>query len=324
MALESNTYLIFVFAMSLICSLACIPLLIGFARRYNLFDIPNLRSSHVQLVPRIGGVVFFIALVVYLVQAKKDFDVSGLGFIVLGASLLFIIGLYDDVRSVRPLFKLGAQIIALLGVVGFYQDAIERFRLHSVFELFPPGVFQVLVFVFFIILINAINLMDGIDGLAALISINFFSVMAVFFYQTNHHHFSIWSLVILGSIIAFLFFNFSARHKVFMGDCGSLLLGFLMCSFSLQLMDSACCDPAMHDLSGNQLTYVFLALFSLPIFDLLRVVFIRLMQGKHIFHADRNHLHHLIIDKMGKSHMFAASLLFVSHLSIILLALFVL
>jgi len=322
MLLESYTYLVFVFALSLIGSVACMPLLIGYARRNKLFDIPNLRSSHIQLVPRIGGVTFFIALVVYMIQARKEFDGYGLGFMVMGSSLLFTIGLYDDVKSVRPLFKLGAQIIALLGIVGFYHDSIDRFRLHSVFELLPPSVFQVLVFCFFLVLINAINLMDGIDGLAALISINFFSVMAIFFYRSNHHHFSILSLVILGSIIAFLFFNFSTRHKVFMGDCGSLLLGFLMCSVSLQLMDSSCCDPAMHDLSGNQLTYVFLALFSLPVADLIRVVVTRIANGKPVFQADRNHLHHIIIDKMGKSHAFTAGLLFVIHLSIILLALF--
>lgn len=322
MHIESYSYIVFVFALSLLGSIVCMPILIGYARRNKLFDIPNLRSSHVQLVPRIGGVAFFIALVVYMIPARKEFDENGLGFMVMGASLLFAIGLYDDVRSVRPLFKLGAQIIALFGIVGFYHDAIDRFRLHSVFEFLHPSVFQVLVFCFFLVLINAINLMDGIDGLAALISINFFSVMAIVFYRSNHHHFSILSLVILGSIIAFLFFNFSARNKVFMGDCGSLLLGFLMCSFSLQLMDSSCCDPAMHDLSGNQLTYVFLALFSLPVIDLMRVVLIRISKGKPILHADRNHLHHIIIDKMGKSHAFTALLLFVIHLSIILLALF--
>jgi UDP-N-acetylmuramyl pentapeptide phosphotransferase/UDP-N-acetylglucosamine-1-phosphate transferase len=322
MLTESYTYLVFVFALSLIGSIACMPILIGIARRKKLFDIPNLRSSHIQLVPRIGGVAFFIVVVVYFIEAREEFEGIGLVCISMGASLLFAIGLYDDVRSVRPLFKLIAQIIALLGIVGFYHDAIDRFRLHSVFECLPPGVFHVLVFCFFLVLINAINLMDGIDGLAALISINFFSVMAVVFYRSNHHHFSILSLVILGSIIAFLFFNFSARNKVFMGDCGSLLLGFLMCSFSLQLMDSSCCDPAMHDLSGNELTFVFLALFSLPVVDLLRVVLIRLAKAKPIFHADRNHLHHLIIDKMGKSHVFTAGLLFVIHLSNILLALF--
>jgi UDP-GlcNAc:undecaprenyl-phosphate GlcNAc-1-phosphate transferase len=98
MLLESYTYLAFVFALSLFGSVACMPLLIGYARRNKLFDIPNLRSSHVQLVPRIGGVAFFIALVVYMIPARKEFDVNGLGFMVMGASLLFTIGLYDDLR----------------------------------------------------------------------------------------------------------------------------------------------------------------------------------------------------------------------------------
>ena len=230
-------------------------------------------------------------------------------------------GLYDDLRSVKPVLKLVSQMLALLGMVYFYHDAIERFRLHTIFEFISADLFNVLVFCFFLVLINAVNLMDGIDGLAALVSINFFSVMAIIFFRSNHHHFSILSLVIIGSLMAFLFFNFSRKFKIFMGDCGSLFMGFLMCCFALQLMASSCCDPVMDELSGNQLTYVFAALFSLPIFDLLRVIFIRILNGKPIFQADRNHLHHFISDKMGKSHVFTAALLCSIHLSLIILTL---
>ena len=212
-------------------------------------------------------------------------------------------------------------MLALLGMVYFYHDAIERFRLHTIFEFISADLFNVLVFCFFLVLINAVNLMDGIDGLAALVSINFFSVMAIIFFRSNHHHFSILSLVIIGSLMAFLFFNFSRKFKIFMGDCGSLFMGFLMCCFALQLMASSCCDPAMEQLSGNQLTYVFAALFSLPIFDIFRVIFLRMANGKPIFQADRNHLHHFISDKMGKSHVFTAVLLCAVHLSLIILAL---
>lgn len=318
---ESQIYLLGAFTWSLMGSLLSIPLLIRFAKRNQLFDIPNMRSSHLILVPRIGGVVFFVAILIFFLHANSEFDPFVVCLIFFGSTLLFGIGLYDDIRSVKPFLKLLAQMIALLGIILFYQDTIERFRIHSFFEIIPTVLFQFLVFSFFLVLINAINLMDGIDGLAALISINFFSVMAIFFYRSNHHHFSLLSLVILGSIIAFLFFNFSARHKVFMGDCGSLLLGFLMSCFSLQLIASSCCDPSLDQFSGNKLTFVFVALFSLPVFDLLRVIFIRILNEKPIFQADRNHLHHLISDKMGKSHLFTAVLLCTVHLSLIILAL---
>lgn len=317
---ESYLFLFFLFAMSLVGSLAFIPLIIAFAQRNNLYDVPNQRSSHVILVPRIGGVVFFTILSVFLLYANKDFDPWVLYFMLFGAGLLFFIGLYDDIRSVKPLLKLVSQILALFGMVYFYHDAIERFRLHTIFEFISADLFEALVFCFFLVLINAINLMDGIDGLAALISINFFAVMAIIFFRSNHHHFSVLSLVILGSLTAFLFFNFSQKFKIFMGDCGSLFMGFLMCCLPLQLMASACCDPAMDQLSGNQLTYVFAALFSLPTIDIFRVIVLRLAKGKSIFHADRNHMHHIITDKMGKSHMFAALLLFFIHLTIIMIA----
>jgi len=319
---ESHIYLIFSFSMSLVGSVVVMPLLILFAQRNQLYDIPNKRSSHDMLVPRIGGIVFFTVFTVYVTYANNDFDSWLLYFMLFGATSLFVIGLYDDLRSVKPILKIVSQILALLGMVYFYHDAIERFRLHTLFEFIPADLFKVLVFCFFLVLINAVNLLDGIDGLAALVSINFFAVMAVIFFRSNHHHFSILSLVIIGSLIAFLFFNFSQKFKIFMGDCGSLFMGFLMCCFSLQLMASSCCDPAMDQLSGNQLTYVFAALFSLPIIDIFRVIILRLAKRKSIFHADRNHIHHILIDKKGKSHAFTAGLLFVIHHSIILLSLF--
>jgi UDP-N-acetylmuramyl pentapeptide phosphotransferase/UDP-N-acetylglucosamine-1-phosphate transferase len=105
-----------------------------------------------------------------------------------------------------------------------------------------------------------------------------------------------------------------------MGDCGSLLLGFLMCSFSLQLMEATNPYNDTLALSGNQATLILCSLFSLPVFDLLRVMSIRLTNGKHIFHADRNHLHHYLTDKLGKSHLVAAFTLFLIHLSIIMIA----
>jgi UDP-N-acetylmuramyl pentapeptide phosphotransferase/UDP-N-acetylglucosamine-1-phosphate transferase len=235
---ENHIYLAAVFLLSFAASIAVMPALIYCAKRYNFLDIPNTRSSHTLQVPRIGGVVFFLATACTLLAARNQFEPSCLVAICLGALLLFFTGLYDDLKSVKPFVKMLAQLLALLGLVYFYHDATERFRLHSMFAFISPAIFQVLVYGFFLVLINAINLMDGIDGLAALISINFFVVMAVFFYPSQHGHFSVLSLVIIGSIVAFLFSNLSVSHKVFMGDCGSLLLGFLMCGFSLQLMDS--------------------------------------------------------------------------------------
>lgn len=321
MILESQSHLFFSFTMSLLGSVILMPLLILYAQRNQLFDVPNTRSSHSILVPRIGGIVFFTVFAVYVIYAKNEFDPWVFYLMLFGGSLLFVIGLYDDIRSVKPYLKLVSQILALFGMVYFYYDAIEHFRLHTIFKFISPDLFQFLVFCFFLVLINAVNLLDGIDGLAALVSINFFSVMAIIFFRSNHHHFSILSLAIIGSLTAFLFFNFSRKFKIFMGDCGSLFMGFLMSCFSLQLIASSCCDPAMDQLSGNQLTYVFAALFSLPIFDIVRVIVLRLSNGNSIFHADRSHMHHILIDKLGATHLVAALVLFFIHLSVIILAL---
>lgn len=319
MTAESFLYPILFFALSLVGSIGGISLLIGFANKNNLLDQPNQRSSHQVPVPRIGGVVFFVALALCLLLAKNELDSSKVQLILLGAFLLFMVGLYDDISSVKPRLKFLAQIIALLLLTFTFQGTIEQFRIHTIFSCIHSSVFLMLVFCFFLVAINAINLIDGINGLAALISLNFFVVMGFLFYP-SFGHFSILSWVLMGSLIAFLCFNFSKRRKIFMGDCGSLLLGFLMCSFSLQLMEATNPYNDTLALSGNQATIILCSLFSLPVFDLLRVMCIRLTNGKHIFHADRNHLHHYLTDKLGKSHLVAALTLFLIHLSIIMIA----
>ena len=89
----------------------------------------------------------------------------------------------------------------------------------------------------------------------------------------------------------------------------------------MELMDSCCCDPTLKELTGNEIALILTALFSLPVFDLLRVMTVRLYNGQQVFQADRNHLHHIILDKSGKSHLFTAALLFTIHMSIIVLSL---
>jgi UDP-GlcNAc:undecaprenyl-phosphate GlcNAc-1-phosphate transferase len=320
--MEIYMHLFLVFVLSLLGSTALMPLLIGFARRNQLFDVPNLRSSHAIQVPRIGGVVFFIAIVVFILVERNEFNTQGVASLFFGALLLFAIGLYDDLKSVKPMVKLLAQIIALMVIVGFYREGITHFHEASIFALIPAEIFQVLVLGFFLVLVNAVNLMDGIDGLAAFISINFFAVMTLLFYRSVEFEFALFGLVLIGSIIAFLFFNLSFQNKVFMGDCGSLLLGFLMSFFSLQLMQTSCYDASFHEFSSNELSFLFLTLFSLPVIDLLRVMGIRLFNGRAIFTADRNHLHHAILDRLGLSHLQTAVLLTVIHLSLVLIALF--
>jgi UDP-N-acetylmuramyl pentapeptide phosphotransferase/UDP-N-acetylglucosamine-1-phosphate transferase len=162
------------------------------------------------------------------------------------------------------------------------------------------------------------NLIDGINGLAALISLNFFALISILFFEVKSISFAYLSLVIIGSLLAFLRFNFSRKRKIFMGDCGSLILGLMMVCFSLELMRTIGTHVTQR-FSGNQLTLLLMALFSFPIFDLFRVIFIRLRMRKSIFQADRNHLHHYFIDRLGKTHLVASMSLFTIHLVLIVL-----
>jgi UDP-GlcNAc:undecaprenyl-phosphate/decaprenyl-phosphate GlcNAc-1-phosphate transferase len=291
-------------------------IVLKYARKYSIYDVPNKRSSHLQLTPRLGGLVFFFIFLIGTLTLSVDLKARIT--ILVGSTMLLLVGLFDDLRSVSPRFKLIVQIMSIVLLTWFYSDSIEVFRTQSVFHIIHADLFLFLVTSFFLVFLNAVNLIDGINGLAALISLNFFICSTFFFYQIGCFSNAFESLMIIGSILAFLFFNFSKNRKLFMGDSGSLLLAFVTCSISLEMIHATCCLGANNQFTVNQLTLLLVALFSYPIFDLFRVIFIRVKKRTGIFQADRNHLHHFFIDKLKKSHVFSSISLAALHMLLIL------
>lgn len=312
--------LLFFFILSWLFSLGSNQLVWHIAQRNQIVDQPNARSSHSIPVPRIGGVVFFTVFLLTLLFLGLELELTVFSAIFLGALLLFSIGLYDDLFGVEPKLKLIAQMTALLLLFIPYFDALLLFRAATFFALIPVWLFVLLTYFFFLTLINAINLIDGINGLAALLSIEFFITMGLFFDAESSLFHALWSWILVGSLIAFLFFNLSKCRKIFMGDCGSLLLGFFMCAFALHLMKEIALDGEIPSLNHSQYIILFAALFFLPMFDLFRVFTVRLVQGKKIFHPDRSHIHHLLIDRFGRSHLQATLLLTAFQLALLFLA----
>ncbi len=277
-----------------------------------MVDTVNKRSSHTASATRSGGLGVFISLFListyhYLLGVEL-YDYS----ILIPLSLLLIVGLYDDIYQLDFKLKFIFQIIAakilidngllidnLHGVLGFYE-------LNRVFA-------QFLTIFIIVAIVNSINFIDGIDGLAISI-ISLFIISFEFFSNTNSPFLSI-SLITIFSIIPMYYFNFRKQDKVFLGDSGSLFLGGLVSVYVIYILTNNYIIKPEFDL--HKVIYVISILFY-PIFDIIRVFFLRIIKGKSPFEADKNHLHHLLL-KRTNSHVNVTLVIFFFSLLLILL-----
>ena len=284
----------------------------SFFLKKKLIDAINVRSSHNVQATRSGGLPMFLivfsAAIYFYITGNEIFDFS----ILIPISLLFIIGLYDDIYEVDFKLKFIFQIIAAKILID-YGYIIDNF--HGIFGLYDLNRIFAQIFTIFIIvaIINAINFIDGIDGLAALI-VGIFIILYEFF-SANTTDFRILSLIILSLLASFLYFNIKKEKKIFLGDSGSLFLGGLVSVYVLNILSSNYLIKTNYDI--NKILFV-ISILSYPIFDIIRVFFLRILNGRSPFIADNQHIHHLIYEKF-KSHI--KTTLFISFLSILFMIL---
>lgn len=303
--------LIFSFSASFLLEMMVLPRVIYIAKKKRLYDVPNGRKSHALLVPRLAGTSFFpILLVVFFVAALIFFKFGPLSTLLhfessmmksfgmlAGNMVLLAVGVKDDIVGSRYLHKMIAQIIAaaLLVSGGLY---INDFNGLFGIEQIPIWIgipFTILLIVF---ITNAINLIDGIDGLASGISMVALTAFAVLFFMRGMYLYTVVATILLGILGPFYYYNvFFKKRKVFMGDTGSLTLGYQLAylgiHFSMNNSQDYSTFPAP--------TILALAILFIPIFDALRVMTERALAGKSMFMPDRRHLHHKLLD-LGFSH----------------------
>lgn len=300
------------FLTSLAIAWMAMPFVIRFANKRQLFDIPDGRKLHDNNISRIGGIAIMFAVIVSISLYINTKALPSYGFLIAGMVIIFFLGLLDDMYPIKPMQKLiGEFIPASLLVIAGKETLTHLNGLVGIQEL-PEWLALLLSFMLVLGVINSFNLIDGINGLAGIcgliISISA-GTMALYFQQINLAIIA-WSLA--GSIVAFLRFNL-IRPKIFMGDSGSLLIGYLSAFLSLSLINVSIVssgNPAYQNFSAllHQRMFLFvLTALIVPLTDLSRVFIIRLIKGKSPFTADRNHIHHLLLE-LGFSH-FSASLL---------------
>lgn len=284
-----------------------IPKVLWVTREKKLMSPVIDRSSHILETPSFGGVAFFVTLIL-LLTLLQSMRLTYVGnHLIAAITILFMVGLKDDLVISTARVKLVGQIAAVCFLV--FSPELQLTSLHGLWGIFdiPEVIGYIIKALIAVALINAYNLIDGIDGLAAMLGIVISAVFAVIFYQTGNSYFVLVSVGLIGILFAFLRFNFSrGQRKIFMGDSGSLVVGLILAFLTLKVlvMNPDAALMAEGHSPANRLLLIASILF-LPAFDTLRVMVLRLIGGRSPFSADRNHAHHVLLD-LGFSHFRAS------------------
>lgn len=271
------------FLIALLIATLATPVTMLLGRRWGAIAIPGGRHVHKQPIPRIGGLAIYAAF--WIAVAFTQMWNSDLWGLFIGSTLIVGVGLWDDIKEIRPLTKLFWQIAAA-GVLLFFGFSMDQISLPFFGEI-NLGWFGLILAVFWIVgLVNTVNISDGLDGLAA--GICFLAALLLFWSANRINQFipAHLTLALAGAALGFLFFNFHPA-RVFMGDSGSMFLGYIIGGISIMgLLKTA-----------TILGLVFpLLVLGMPLTDLTFAIIRRKLQGHSIAAADRGHLHHRLLD----------------------------
>ena len=312
--LNNTLFIVVSFIFSILMAWVIIPKIIVISRDKKMFDTPNSRSVHDKPIPRLGGVSFFPTIICsfclsFVLRLKFGCPIADLNAVHLIAELLlllsaitmlYLIGIADDLVGVGFKIKFLIQIISacLIPLSGIWIN--NFYGVFGLDELSPYfGIPFTIVLVVFIT--NAINLIDGIDGLASGLSSVALVILGIAFLEKQLWPYSMLAFSTLGVLIPFfrfnVFGNVDRAKKIFMGDTGSLTLGFILSFLAIKYTNY---NASVASYTYGAIIIAFSALF-IPAFDVIRVFFVRLKHGKSPFVADKSHIHHKFLD-MGYSH----------------------
>ncbi len=283
-----------------------IPSIINIAKVKLLYDVPDERKSHEEVVPTLGGVAIF-AGVIFSIILWTPFGVFGdLQYILCAFIIIFLIGAKDDILPMSPYRKLAGQILACFILV--FKAQVKITSLYGIFGIYTiPEIPAILLSMFTIlVIINAFNLIDGINGLSGSLATMISLTLGSWFFLIDRTDLAIIAFSLAGACIAFLRYNITPA-RIFMGDTGSMMIGLISAILAIEFIE-------VHIEIQNS-PYAFKAapamavgILILPLFDTLRVFMVRIFKGKSPMHPDRSHIHHLLLDS-GLSHMKATMVL---------------
>lgn len=309
---------------SAIVSMYAVKKLIFIARKRKIYDIPdNIRKIHGAEIPSLGGIGVFIGYMAtiplfisggFMHSSAAPVQIyggvsAGLNYIIVSTIILFFTGIYDDLMNMRPSKKLLAQFIAS-GITVYFGN-IRLGSFYGIMDIYQIPFFLdvILSTVLCTFFINVYNFIDGIDGLACLLGMLYSAVFGYFFISKGLQTEACICFCLLGATAGLLYYNY-APAKIYLGDTGSMLMGFSIFMFALGLLATSTYEnrELVKMAASSREVLIVIAILFYPVFDALRVFALRIKNGISPLKADRRHLHYYLLDS-GMSHTATAWLL---------------
>jgi len=304
-------------ASAMLIAWLAIPTVVKIASARNLNDPPGFRKVHSRTIPILGGVAIFAGFSFGFLFTIND-NMHGMNFLTIAAILLFFTGMKDDLISIDPKKRLAVEIFAAVLLVMFTDIRITSFHGFLGIHDIPMWLTGLTTIFLMIVIINAFNLIDGIDGLAATTGIIASVTFGIWFWKSADFEYTLMAASLTGALVSFLRFNISnGKNKIFMGDSGSLLTGYILAVMAIRFNEINAGSAPLYNLHSSPA--VAIAILIVPLFDTLRVFTIRVIHGHHPFTADNRHIHHLLL-RAGFSHKRSTLYIALAHILIIILA----
>lgn len=302
---------------SLVITFLLCPVFIKIFKKLNLFDHPGTHKIHSSTTPSMGGIPILMGATLALLMSLPLHQWINMKYFFISVSLMFLIGLRDDILALTPRQKLVTQFLPVFVLV--FLDGV---KLLSFYELSSDWQFSVPLTYFIslltvVIISNAYNLIDGIDGLAGTVGVLVLLFFGAWFYLAGDGFLSLISLCFAGALIAFLVFNWQPS-SIFMGDTGALTIGLILSYFAIRFINFNASLPADHEAKFAASISTAGCVLIIPLFDTLRVIILRLGKLQSPFHADRNHIHHRFLGT-GLSH--GGATLWIGGINLVFIAL---
>lgn len=272
-----------IFLVAFLISLLSMPIIIKFSTKFNIFDYQDARKIHSGNISRLGGVgiaiSFLVCTAVYFLIADASLFIEYLPIISAGL-IIFVFGFIDDVVTLRAIVKLLIQIVATCLVI----FSGNRFTQIGPWQI-PSALSYIFTFCWIIGVVNAFNLIDGLDGLCGSLAFTTTLTLGII-YTLSGNNISVICFFLAASILGFLCFNWPPA-KLFMGDCGSQFLGFMLATLPLIPADSV--------IEFNKFL-IIASVAAFPIFDTIAAIWRRIRDKRPIMSPDKSHLHHKLLN----------------------------
>ena len=285
-------------AISFTVTFLAIPVIINVAEMKKLFDVPDARKVHQSAITPLGGIGIFAGFVfgcLLTVNFKSSFEFQ---YFIAATLVIFFLGLKDDILVISPIKKFIGQVLTAFLII--YYGRIQIRSMHGFFGIqeLPEMFSLILTYFAVIVIINSFNLIDGVDGLAGSLGLMSSVLFGIYFLRVDMPSYYILAFSLSGSLLAFLIFNFQPA-KIFMGDTGSLLIGSVNAILVIKFINTASDTDIVFPVASSPA--IGFTILMIPLLDTLRVFAIRIFKRRSPFSPDRNHIHHLLLDR-GFSH----------------------